>query len=159
MRTALSGLAAVAVLAVSGTAWAQAPVVSQVVAGTAAVGEDGTVACVIVVSSEDDDWIYGSKHADGGSIVLRGCVLATADEAGALYAEPALGKCAPEQEASWLVVSAQDDDWIGRTGAKLSGACLLVLTPDEGAKEPGLYEAIGIDGARVYILDEDDRIE
>ena len=154
----LASIVAVLVAGLAADAAAQMPPVSKSLRGRGAVGPDGTLACVIVVSSEDDDWDEATKRTHG-SLPLRGCMLAAPDKQGTFYAEPSGGKCAPDQKACVVVVSSEDEDWIYATKSKPTGAgCVVVLTPVPGSDDPGIYEAVGIDGARVYILDEDDRI-
>lgn len=166
---------AMLVVAMAGGARAQAVPPSRVVQGVAGVTAEGTAMCVVIVSSDDDDPFGAAKMAPGkgeggAATALRGCVLDAGendgDKSGTLYMEPSGGKCGPGEKAGVIVVSSEDDDWedaMARSGGKPTGECALVLTAIEGSGGgsggAGLFEAVGIDGARVYILDEDDRIE
>ncbi len=143
------GALTVGVVAIASAAHGEGLPMSRGVAGVAGVGADGTAMCVVTLTRGD--------RFDA----LRGCVLATQGEAGALYVEPSAGKCRADQTPAVIVVSSEDDDWVEAmrwVGAKPTGACALVLTHAPEPEAPGLYESIGIDGARVYLLDEDDLI-
>lgn len=157
--TLLMGVAAFAA-----SARAEGLPLSRVVEGVAGVGVDGTATCVVALTRGESGPVSWPKATDverGERDALRACVLGTAEELGTLYMEPAAGKCRADETAAVIVVSSEDDDWTDAmrwVGAKPTGACAVVLTHETGTEEPGLYESIGIDGARVYLLDEDDLI-